>query len=585
MSAGGLLEIPAFLVGLSGVVALVREAYCLWQLITDCRAFGEDLAKTMYTLYFEYALFDAWCEGVGVSRTGAGALSLVRPIPPRSLAGTDTPTDDLRDQSRSPFFFIVSQIVETLKKITKITAKLRSEPSHGCVDKGMVGTATQGVLAVALASAASPVAAHSRKKSWERSLMKFPFFRRTKLLVPTSASKSEREQLEQMIGEFTVLNRKLWEFLPSRMKDAVLTKYLPVTVFDIPFDSQELGVVREASKENFTSISNTAHLWIERERIESAQDRSISPPISYDRLHFDSTREGPWQLVTVREEDGRLSRRAVVEWYEYQNLTKEQTAVSIARIDKLSRITRISSACSDLRVLTSPGYVDTTDNNGRHFGLLFDLPAAADPTRTPATLLSLFKKDNSNRAGKELSLREKFTLANQLATSLAAFHRVHWYHKNFAASSIIFFYSRSKPDTLLFSHPYISGFGFSRPDNPDGISLDSTWEMHVHPELERMEDPARPKFQRRHDIYSLGVLLFDIGTRGTARRYAGNGAEKFREKLENHVPDLRARMGDEYMQVARWCLRPTGEETEIGLETFYWKVLQELANCHCSVRA
>lgn len=584
MSAGGFLEIPAFLVGFSGIVTLVREAHRLWQLVTDCRSFAEDLAKTMYTLYFEYALFHAWCEGVGVSRTGAGALSLMRPVPPRSLAGTDTP-DDLRDQSRSPFFFIVSQIVETLKSITEITTKLRSEPGHYGVDTGMVGTATQGVLAVALAGAASPVAAHSRKKSWERSLMKFPFYRRTKLLVPTSASKSERDQLEQLIGEFAVLNRKLWEFLPSTMKDAVLTKYLPVTVFDIPFDRQELGFVREASKRHFPAISNTAHLWIERERIESARNEPLYPPISYDRLHFDSPRDGKWQLVTVEEADGRSSRRAVVEWYEYQNLTEDQTAVSISRINNLSRITRVSPTSSDLRILTSPGYVDTTDTSGRHFGLLFDLPAAADPSSTPVTLLSLFKKDDFNRAAKELSLRQKFTLANQLATSLAAFHRVHWYHKNFSAGSIMFFYSRTEPDTLLLSHPYISGFGFSRPDNPDGISLNPTWEMHVHPELESESDPARSKFQRRHDIYSLGVLLFDIGTWGTAQKYTGGGAQKFRQRLGKYAADLRGRMGVEYMQVTRWCLRPTGEETHIGLETFYWKVLHELANCHCSVRA
>lgn len=584
MSAGGILEIPAFLISLSGLIPLAREAYGLWQLISDCQSFSDDLAKTMYTLYFEYALFDAWCKGVGIPRTEAGAFSLVRPIPPRPPAGTDTTTDDLPHQSYLPFSTIVSQIVAILKKIKEITMKLRNvQGSHG-VDAGMVGTATQGALAVALPGAALPVYAYSQRESWKRGLTKVPFFRRAKHLVPTSASKSERDQLEQLIGEFAVQNRKLWEFLPSTVKDAVLTKYLPVTVFDIPFDRQELGIVREASRVNFMAISGTAHLWMERERIESAQGEVVCPPVSYDRLHLYKARKGPWQSVTVKEVDGRSSRRAVVEWYEYQNLTDEQTTVSIKRINNLSQITRVSPASSDLRILTSPGYVDHTDGDGRHFGLLFDLPAAADPSKTPVNLFSLFERGKDKRAPEELSLRQKFILANQLATSLAAFHRVHWYHKNFSANSVVFFYSRTEPKNLLLSHPYISGFGFSRPDNPDGISLNPTWEMHVHPELERDGDPTRPKFQRRHDIYSLGILLFDIGTWGRAQRYTNDGAEGFRQKLLSHATDLRGRMGVEYMEVTKWCLCPPEEEPQIGLETFYWEVLHVLANCHCSAK-
>lgn len=582
MSAGGLLEIPAFLVGLSGLIALVQNGFRLWQLITASQYFGEALVKTMCKLHFEYALFHAWCEGVGISPTTAGASSLLRTVP--AVPGL---ADELRNQSRLPFYITVSQIVETLEKIQQITAKLSSEEDDHDVQTGLVGTATQGVLAVAVAGAASAVSVHWQKKSREQGLNKMSFFRRAKLQVAALANSSEHGRLEKLIGEFAKLNRNLWEFLPSARKDAVLSTYLPVTVFDIPFDRQDLCVLQEASKGNFPAISNTAHLWIEKEQIESAADEVIFPPVPDGRLHLSVGRDGPWQLATLEDVDGRASRRVVVEWYEYDNLSDTQTAVATARISNLSRTTLLLPDTSDLRILSSPGYVRTTDSTGLHLGLLFDLPPAADPEKRPVSLASLFAKNNSNRSPKELSLRQKFILANQLAVSLAAFHRVHWYHKNFSATSIVFFYSRADPTTLLSAHPYISGFGFSRPDDPTALSLNPHWDMHIHPELQHDADPARPKFQRRHDIYSLGVLLFDIGTWGAAKLYKqdGESAEKFRRRLERYTPDLRGRMGVEYMKVTTWCLRPTGEETQIGLETFYWKVLQELANCHCSARA
>lgn len=182
----------------------------------------------------------------------------------------------------------------------------------------------------------------------------------------------------------------------------------------------------------------------------------------------------------------------------------------------------------------------------------------------------------------------------------------------------MFFYSKTEDHKLLVDSPYICGFGFSRPDDPKGLSLNPDWEMHVHPELQDDTDPDRPKFQRRHDIYSLGVLLFDIGTWGGAKLYLdkkGGGMvspEEFRTRLEHYSIDLRGRMGEVYKEVTLWCLRQgtpveepnveqipdnadSDEEPEakvddenddkveqIPLQTFYWKVLHELGSCHCS---
>lgn len=74
-------------------------------------------------------------------------------------------------------------------------------------------------------------------------------------------------------------------------------------VFDIPYDRRGLGVLQEASSENFPTISNTANLWIGRVEIESTplQD-SICVPISESQLKLYETRQGPWQLATMKED-------------------------------------------------------------------------------------------------------------------------------------------------------------------------------------------------------------------------------------------------------------------------------------------
>lgn len=285
----------------------------------------------------------------------------------------------------------------------------------------------------------------------------------------------------------------------------------------------------------------------------------------------------------------------VVEWSEFQGLSEADIAVSTDRINNLSQITRLPSAKSDLRILNSPGYFRKTDGEGVKLGLVFNFPDSADPRYAPVSLASLFTKDRSGRSRYELSLRQKFILTNQLAASLAAFHRVRWYHKNFNSHSIVFFHSLADYNVLLLSHPYISGLGFSRPDDPAGRSLNPTWAMHIHPDLEDDNDPARPKFQRRHDIYSLGVLLFDIDTWGTAKQHlvkSGRNVtpEEFRCSLERYSVDLKGRMGNEYRRVTEWCLRQPEEDaadgiatSQISLETFYLRVMHVLAQCHCSM--
>jgi hypothetical protein len=91
-------------------------------------------------------------------------------------------------------------------------------------------------------------------------------------------------------------------------------------------------------------------------------------------------------------------------------------------------------------------------------------------------------------------------------------------HESFRSENILFFprllktqESTKSEDRLDISRPWVMGFEFSRPEfdfssgRPD---KDVARNIYRHPE--RQKQPQRP-FSKVHDIYSLGVVLLEIG--------------------------------------------------------------------------
>jgi hypothetical protein len=60
MSAGGALEIPSFVVGLSGLVAVFDKACLIWRTLSIAKDFGRDVVLKMTVLEMEYFRFEVW---------------------------------------------------------------------------------------------------------------------------------------------------------------------------------------------------------------------------------------------------------------------------------------------------------------------------------------------------------------------------------------------------------------------------------------------------------------------------------------------------------------------------------------------
>ena len=211
-------------------------------------------------------------------------------------------------------------------------------------------------------------------------------------------------------------------------------------------------------------------------------------------------------------DDGRPSLRVWIEWREYDPLMQAQPMLNPSRVDKLVALLSDASKPELLRVPQCVGYFDSPrskDNNYRsgRLGFVFDKPSArsAGPISLRALIMLRTKP----------LLTERIALAKAIATSLMSLHSVNWLHKGVRSKNVLFF--PRDDETIEYSCPYLSGFGYARPafreDMTEMISEDPEADMYRHPLTHGLGPwEGRQGFKRTFDIYSLGVVLVEIAT-------------------------------------------------------------------------
>jgi hypothetical protein len=301
----------------------------------------------------------------------------------------------------------------------------------------------------------------------------------------------------------------------------------------------------------------------------------------------------------------------LVEWRYYDRANtagKQQQAKGQAF--KLARDLSISNKPPLLRTLHCIGLVE--DNERKRFGFLFKIPPRSDMRTGPLSLHSYLQRPNV--AGKPCplpTLSQRFRLALSLALSMWELHACGWLHKSFHSGNILFFPMRITND-ILISDPFIGGFEVGRPDSDGQLSLDvegSGFDIYKHPEL---RDPSnqlqrRPAFGRKHDVYSLGLLLFEIGFWSPLRSFFKEANTPFQttERLMRIAREnLPHQMGDLYTEAVLDCLdcvvprlgtdtsTPMANRSMTDIDDDYTrggsssrkfveKVIHRLEKCHC----
>jgi hypothetical protein len=151
-----------------------------------------------------------------------------------------------------------------------------------------------------------------------------------------------------------------------------------------------------------------------------------------------------------------------------------------------------------------------------------------------------------------------------------------WVHKSFSTHNILLFQdleaTREQGGGYSWESPFLVGFELSRhslaisdPQNQRPME----WKQRVYTHPQRLgSDKVQNfvKFNKRHDIYSLGVVLLEIGllTLFTSPRYVNNqdpskNLDKLRPSEVAHrfrgmARSLKANMGNLYAEATLRCL-------------------------------
>ena len=249
-------------------------------------------------------------------------------------------------------------------------------------------------------------------------------------------------------------------------------------------------------------------------------------------------------------------------------------------------MTSLKDRPKSLRILEGLGFVD----DGKALGYICRIPDNTNSTKQPISLFSLLRRDQDSRGFRPPELGERLLLAQNLAESIYSFSLVRWFHKDLNSHNVTFFRDSSPSAAILFGSPFITGFSLARPDNEGEKSLDKDREhlaIYLHPDLRVSGSDKPPRYSRKHELYALGLLLFEIAIWRPVEDIVKESASFPPTNLAHLVAD-RARkdlgfyVGNRYRDVVLHCLSlPEDGENEsvVSLDTMYWSVVLELAKC------
>ncbi|MCJ1310465.1 hypothetical protein MMC25_004129 [Agyrium rufum] len=153
-------------------------------------------------------------------------------------------------------------------------------------------------------------------------------------------------------------------------------------------------------------------------------------------------------------------------------------------------------------LLSCRGVLKETGNDGKvtGFEFLFNVPSHLDNPRSLRSVLLSPPED--------IPLNEKFALVAHLARSIFFMHASRFVHKNVRPENILIFGS----GTQKLGKPFLIGFEKFRMDATRSTKMgDAHWERDLYRHPRRQGMLPESEFVMQHDIYSLGVVLLEVG--------------------------------------------------------------------------
>ena len=275
---------------------------------------------------------------------------------------------------------------------------------------------------------------------------------------------------------------------------------------------------------------------------------------------------GRRQWANFSNADGLSS--TIIEFKSRTGLKDAQFPIEIEFVtkamDKLVGALRIAAQKKEtFHVMHCEGWYEAFD----HFGLIYQPPFMQKQSQCESLGNILLKQEYRELLLRDLENRVK--LAKALAWSLCELHSVDWVHKSFHPDNILLFGEEISPGVVQFdwSCPYVVGFDSSRSNT--GISEKQNsrghWmtRLYIHPDRQLQE---YKRYKKTYDIYSLGVVLLEIGRLRSflegrvSEEMKQMTPHKLKETFIRKAKGLQMILGRAYREVVLACL--TGEFDE-----------------------
>jgi hypothetical protein len=317
----------------------------------------------------------------------------------------------------------------------------------------------------------------------------------------------------------------------------------------------------------------------------------VSSLLTVDLKPFDETncfaRTLPRSMSIYHNGNGGYLN-VMVEWKEISSNTTADDVLSLT-----TRMKQIGSLLSlpkepESHTLECLGIVDDTAyemaQGKKRLGWIYDLPAPdVESDRLPASLTELLELTQADEMVLP-RLGDRFKLAKSLASALILMHATDIHHKGIHADNILFFRKQVSSRPPQITDPFVAGFAYAKLRSDNKYAEDPAANtMHQRPEYASSQIP----YTKLDDVYSLGVVLFEIGMWKPARlwRKAGMSPRKFRDELVNDLPALGVSAGEIYQNVVHCCLTgnfgvQAADADGANLERAYHaRVIKELEMC------
>ncbi|CAF3473358.1 unnamed protein product [Fusarium graminearum] len=572
--------------GVGTATSLLVQAFHLFRHVSSARSFADSAGTLAALIAIEYFRFETWLQqsGLLISDPNTGEFVVSESSLRRAILLASDARSLTMDYGRveQHVLLVISQAHQCLL----LLQKLRKKYSLHSDDNRAVSTEKSNPTAMHISSEIRTATSlfqnnkvsagiERNAKLHQHRTKTVSFFRKVNFTWSFKDDISDRTKVMEHVQTLKSCNDALLECLPITQQNTAerIVNMKALALSELPSDLKGLG--NAASTFNDAMHRQIYQAMVIKARRVEESTQTVSRQ-ELDQVELD--RAG----LSFQEEQ-LIDSRIVSQYTVANSLTTEKLNIILESVSFPSNLTeddlgllrdRIALLCTLLHNAGHPYFpvlplsVGFFQQSRTSFTLAYQLPSFADQQELPCSLYSLLPRNNYSIQNEKLlglnrfipSLEQRYKLASALADGVLSLLSVDWMHKTITSRNIVVYRASGM---LKIDSPQFLGFGFARRERPDERSVDvrdetpSPWRFWQHPELRSAGEEHR-RFERRFDIFSLGVVLFEIGMWRDAHHYSSSGlagADEFRRRLVTVCArEMAHRMGEGYKSAVMACL-------------------------------